>query len=130
MSQLAAQQQAPQSSQHKAAAQTDDALRSMTNHRSESATDAGGAVLMEAPAAEPVEASMPAMSKKEAADAVKNMIKPLYKSQQLSKEQFKAIAQSCTHTLADPAKRAGCSPKTVVQDFMKEIGLGRQASYL
>ena len=85
---------------------------------------------MQGPAAEAVVASLPAMSKQEAADAVKAIIKPLYNRQQLSKEQFKAIAQSCTHTLADPAKRAGRSPEIVVQNFMQELGLSRQSAKL
>ena len=72
----------------------------------------------------------PALTKQHAADVVKGLIKPLYLAKQLSKEQFKAIAQACTHKLASAEGTAGRSELNVVQDCMKDLGLCTQALLL
>ena len=70
------------------------------------------------------------MNKQEAADAVKTLIKPLYVAKQLSKEQFKVIAQSCTHTLANNERAVQQSPRGVVRDCMNDMDLSEQAAWL
>lgn len=70
------------------------------------------------------------MTKQEAADAVKALIKPLYVAKQLSKEQFKVIAQSCTHTLANNERAVQQDARGVVRDCMNDMGLREQAELL
>ncbi|KAA6419646.1 MAG: hypothetical protein FRX49_10370 [Trebouxia sp. A1-2] len=70
------------------------------------------------------------MTKQEAADAVKTLIKPLYVAKQLSKEQFKVIAQSCTHTLANNERTVQQDARGIVRDCMNDMGLSEQAELL
>ena len=70
------------------------------------------------------------MTKQEAADAVKALIKPLYVAKQLSKEQFKVIAQSCTHTLANNERAVQQDARGVVRDCISDMGLREQAELL
>ena len=70
------------------------------------------------------------MTKQEAADAVKALIKPLYVAKQLSKEQFKVIAQSCTHTLANQERAVQQDTRGVLRDCMNNMGLSEQAGLL
>lgn len=70
------------------------------------------------------------LTKQEAADAVKTLIKPLYVAKQLSKEQFKVIAQSCTHILTNNKRAAQQDACRVVLDCMNDMGLSEQAALL
>lgn len=70
------------------------------------------------------------LTKQQAADAVKAMIKPLYAAKALSKEQFKAVAQSCTHMLADANRQIRSSVHQVVCDCLTQMGLDQAASCL
>ncbi len=69
-------------------------------------------------------------TKQEAADAVKALIKPLYVAKQLSKEQFKVIAQSCTHTLANNERAVQQDAREAVRDCLNNMGLSEQAELL
>ena len=70
------------------------------------------------------------MTKQEAADAVKALIKPLYVAKQLSKVQFKVIAQSCTHALANNERAVQQDARGAVRDCMNKMGLSEQAEIL
>ena len=76
------------------------------------------------------QANEPAMTKQQAADAVKALIKPLYAAKTLSKDQFKAVAQSCTHTLADRERPAERSVRQVVRECLSSMGLSPIAALL
>lgn len=69
------------------------------------------------------------MTKQEAADAVKKLIKPLYAAKKLSKAEFKAVAQKCTHSLASD-QTAAQGVHTIVIDCMKLLGLTEQSAFL
>ena len=134
-SQLGAQQQPAQSS-HDADLPRPPPVQSNAHAQLSSRLDCYGdadavkAVLPTSNAKEQGSGGIPALSKQQAAEAVKGLIKPLYIAKQLSKEQFKSIAQACTHTLADGDKTAGRSTHTVVRDYMKALGLDRQSAVL
>lgn len=68
------------------------------------------------------------LSKQEAADAVRAVLKPLYAGKFVSKDQFKAAAQSATHALVGPQASAGKDVKQVVQDCLITMGLRQAAS--
>ncbi len=70
------------------------------------------------------------MTKQEAADAVKALIKPLYVAKQLTKEQFKVIAQLCTHTLANNEGAVQQDACGIVRDCMNNMGLSEEAVLL
>lgn len=71
----------------------------------------------------PAVAAGPLLSKQQAADAVRAVLKPLYASKLVSKDQFKAVAQSATHVLVDQAA-AGKDVKQTVQTCLAAVGLG------
>lgn len=72
------------------------------------------------------------MTKQQAADAVKALIKPLYVAKGLSKDQFKTVAQSCTHALAnaDRCLADSSSVRKVVRDCLTDMGLSDAAARL
>lgn len=77
------------------------------------------------PAKQPAEPLKVVPTKHEAFDLVRSVLKPLYASKLVSKEQFKAIAQSATHVLVDPIASAGRDVKHVVKDCLTSIGLSQ-----
>ena len=90
----------------------------------------GAAIQLPTARAIDLQCGTPTLTKQQAADAVKAIIKPLYAAKALSKEQFKAVAQSCTHMLADPNRQIQCSVHQVVSDRLTEMGLSQAASCL
>lgn len=106
-------------SQHHAHGSRDVAQRSAGAGR-----DPGAAAISQA-ASEPRHR----MTKQEAADAVKKLIKPLYAAKKLSKDEFKAVAQKCTHSLAND-QTAAQDVHTIVKDCMKLLGLTEQSAFL
>lgn len=72
------------------------------------------------------------MTKQQAADAVKALIKPLYVAKGLSKDQFKTVAQSCTHALANADRCLADSSgvREVVRDCLTGMGLSDAAAQL
>ena len=74
--------------------------------------------------------NMLVMSKHEAADAVRALMKPLYAARLLDKAQFKAVAQAATHSLNDPQSDASKDVKQTVKDCLQTVGLGQAASEL
>ena len=72
------------------------------------------------------------MTKQQAADAVKALIKPLYMAKALSKDQFKAVAQTCTHALADADRHLGdnIGVHETVCDCLLGMGLNDAAAQL
>lgn len=72
------------------------------------------------------------VTKQQAADAVKALIKPLYVAKGLSKDQFKTVAQSCTHTLANADRCSADSSdvRKVVCDCLTDMGLSDAAAQL
>ena len=79
-----------------------------------------------------VAGALPRMTKQQAADAVKALIKPLYVVKALSKDQFKAVAQTCTHALADIEGHLGDNTGVhdMVHDCLVGIGLSEAAAQL
>lgn len=75
---------------------------------------------------------LPGMSKQQAADAVKALIKPLYAAKALSKDQFKAVAQTCTHALAGTSTLVADSNavRAVVCNCLTDMGLSNTAAQL
>lgn len=72
------------------------------------------------------------MTKQQAADAVKALIKPLYVAKALSKDQFKAVAQTCTHTLAAANGHSGdnIGVRKTVCDCLIRMNLNEAAAHL
>ena len=79
-----------------------------------------------------VTGALPTMTKQQAADAVKALIKPLYAVKTLSKNQFKVVAQTCTHALADVERHLGDSVglHAMVHDCLVGMGLSDAAAQL
>eukprot|EP00891_Asterochloris_glomerata_P008870 jgi/Astpho2/8870/fgenesh1_pg.00129_%23_48_t len=69
------------------------------------------------------------LSKEEAAQQVKAVLRPLYDNRRLSKDQFKDIARSAAHALRDPASQ-GCSAVSTVRDLLTASGLSEAAATL
>lgn len=69
--------------------------------------------------------SLLGMTKQQAADAVKALIKPLYAAEALSRDQFKAVAQTCTHALAGTSTLVTDSKtvRSVVCNCLTDMGL-------
>ena len=74
---------------------------------------------------------LPNMTKQQAADAVKALIKPLYAAEALSRDQFKTVAQICTHALANSRLSGGSTAvREVVCGCLTDMGLGDTAAKL
>lgn len=129
-SQLASQPQAANGLQAPGPSETVVASFGRQDTSRQNKSNIADTVLPKATAGSRSEPVTAAMSKHQAADAVKALIKPLYADKQLSKEHFKAIAQSCTHILADAEQTAGRTPHAVVQICMQDLGLNRPAALL
>ena len=72
------------------------------------------------------------MTKQQAADAVKALIKPLYVAKALSKDQFKTVAQTCTHALADADRHLGENDGVheIVRNCLTGMGLSDAVAQL
>lgn len=92
------------------------------NDRTASASDTPAAA---ASAHEPA-GFAPSMTKQQAADAVKTLLKPLYVAKALSRDQFKAVAKTCTHALAGTSALAGAGDgvREVVGNCLRDMGVG------
>lgn len=75
------------------------------------------------PLKQPAEPPQRTLSKQEAFDAVRTLLKPLYTDKLVSKEQFKAVAQSATHDLVKSQTSVEREIKQVVIGYLASAGL-------